>query len=72
MQTDHCEIVGILSQLGVILAVFASGGLFTFRVYALYRDNILVKIVLGLVYAFTVASYASILNISDFTHHAQY
>ena len=60
LQTDHCLEAGILSQLGVILAVIASGGLFTYRVVALYRDNILVKGFVGLMYAFTVASYASV------------
>lgn len=60
IQSQHCRAAMILSQLGVVLAAAASGGIFCYRVFVLWNGNQIVRGVVSFMYCLMVGCWVSI------------
>ncbi|OSD07964.1 hypothetical protein PYCCODRAFT_1430150 [Trametes coccinea BRFM310] len=60
VQSQHCQVAVILSQIGAVLAVFSSGALFSFRVYAMWYGSKAITALVALVYATMIACWIAV------------
>ncbi|KAH8079793.1 hypothetical protein BXZ70DRAFT_901614 [Cristinia sonorae] len=60
VQSNHCQAAVILSQLGAVLAVAASGAIFCFRVFVIWNGNWLVRGGVSLMYCGMLACWISV------------
>ncbi|THH29960.1 hypothetical protein EUX98_g4224 [Antrodiella citrinella] len=60
VQSAHCQAAVSLSQVGAILAVAASGAIFSFRVSALWNGNSVVRGVVALMYCLMISCWIAV------------
>ncbi|KAH8079785.1 hypothetical protein BXZ70DRAFT_901587 [Cristinia sonorae] len=60
VQSSHCQASVSISQAGVLLAVAAAGGIFCFRVFALWNGNHIVHGVVGCMYCLMMACWIAV------------
>ncbi|KAI9063692.1 hypothetical protein FKP32DRAFT_1571493, partial [Trametes sanguinea] len=60
VQSQHCQVAVILSQIGAVLAVFSSGALFSFRVYAMWYGSKAITALVAFVYATMIACWIAV------------
>ncbi|KAI8970544.1 hypothetical protein BD414DRAFT_427597 [Trametes punicea] len=60
VQSQHCQVAVILSQVGACLAVFSSGALFSFRVYAMWYGSKLVTALVAFVFLTMISCWVAV------------
>ncbi|THH29966.1 hypothetical protein EUX98_g4228 [Antrodiella citrinella] len=76
VQSQHCQAAVIISQVGAVLAVAASGAIFCYRVFVIWSGNNVVRGIVSLMYCIMlgcwVGGFYSILLLSIRSHVARF
>lgn len=59
VQSDHCQVAVVVSQVGAVLAVAASGAIFCFRVFVMWSGNNIVRGIVTFMYCGMLACWVS-------------